>query len=273
MVHISMIWYRLFPIKSVEKCFMSIRLIFLIIIFVVTILSGAYPFIVRRRDICGCPRSFDFSRAESLAVGVFLGSSLMHMLSDASRSFYELNYSYPIPFFMASSVFLLLLLLEHVGREIYEQEGSSSRSLAVLAVSMLSFHSLLAGSALGLSRSSSVMWLVFLAITAHKWAASFALSVQINKTSLSLKSRILLFGIFSIMAPLGIIFGSTMQRFTSPYPLVTPAFSSLAAGTFLYMGTLHGLEQGILVKSCCNLRNFLFVIAGFLIMSFVALWT
>ncbi|WP_242645202.1 ZIP family metal transporter [Candidatus Ichthyocystis hellenicum] len=252
---------------------MRIRLIFLVIIFIVTILSGAYPFIVRRRDICGCPRSFDFSMAESLAVGVFLGSGLMHMLSDSSRRFYELNYSYPIPFFMASSVFLLLLFLEHVGREIYEQEGSSSRSLAILAVSMLSFHSLLAGSALGLSRSSSVMWLVFLAITAHKWAASFALSVQINKTSLTLRSRIFLFAIFSIMAPLGIIFGSTVQHFTSPYPLMAPTFSSLAAGTFIYMGTLHGLEQGILVKSCCDLKNFSFVIVGFLIMSVVALWT
>ncbi|WP_242641513.1 ZIP family metal transporter [Candidatus Ichthyocystis sparus] len=251
----------------------SFHFIYLLVIFFVTIFSGAYPFFVRIREGCGHSGPFDFSIAESLAVGVFLGSALMHMLADASRNFYKLHYDYPIPFLMASLVFLLLLFLEHIGREIYEQEGLTSRSLAVLAVAMLSFHSLLAGAALGLSRSPSVMLLVFLAITAHKWAASFALSVQINKTSLELKSRLFLFGIFSIMAPIGILFGSEVKYFTTPYPLLAPTFSSLAAGTFLYMGTLHGLEHGILVKKCCDLKNFSFVILGFFIMSIVAIWT
>jgi len=48
--------------------------------------------------------------------------------------------------------------------------------------------------------------------------------------------------------------------------------SALAAGTFLYLGTLHGLENATLVKPCCDLKRFYFVILGFGVMAVVAIW-
>jgi len=56
-------------------------------------------------------------------------------------------------------------------------------------------------------------------------------------------------------------------------PLLTPIFSALAAGTFIYLGTLHGLANGMLVARCCELRSFSLVVLGYVIMAVVAVWT
>ena len=42
-----------------------------------------------------------------------------------------------------------------------------------------------------------------------------------------------------------------------------PILLSASAGTFLYLGTLHGLERCVMVERCCNLKDFSFVIIGF----------
>ena len=78
---------------------------------------------------------------------------------------------------------------------------------------------------------------------------------------------------FSLMTPIGIIIGTAATTFLSNYPLLQPIFSSLAAGTFLYLGTLHGLEKATLIKQCCDLKRFNFVVIGFAIMAVVAIWT
>jgi hypothetical protein len=39
------------------------------------------------------------------------------------------------------------------------------------------------------------------------------------------------------------------------------------------LGTLHGLERCVMVERCCNLRDFSFVIIGFLLMASVAMYT
>ena len=82
-----------------------------------------------------------------------------------------------------------------------------------------------------------------------------------------------LFCIFSLMTPIGIVLGAAATTALNNYPLLEPIFSSLAAGTFLYLGTLHGLENATLVKQCCDLKRFYFVILGFAIMAVVAIWT
>ncbi|MFV9931040.1 MAG: hypothetical protein AB8V05_08065 [Francisella endosymbiont of Hyalomma scupense] len=44
----------------------------------------------------------------------------------------------------------------------------------------------------------------------------------------------MLFTIFVIMTPLGIIFGQAAQNYVSN-PFVKPTFTTIAAGTFIYM--------------------------------------
>ena len=246
----------------------SLKMVSMILVVIVTIVAGLYPFIKTIKT----NKSHDFPIGESLASGVFLGAGLIHMLGDASGDFSDLGYDYPFAFLIAGAVFLFFLFLEHVGREIYHKE-KSSRSFAILAVIMLSIHSFFTGAALGISDSTSIVLIVLLAILAHKWAASFSLSVQINKSSLSLLSKVALFIIFTLMVPLGIIFGSSISHTLDAHPMIEPIFSSIAAGTFLYLGTLHGLERANMIKQCCDLKNYYYVILGFIIMAVVAIWT
>ncbi|WP_108649612.1 ZIP family metal transporter [Dongshaea marina] len=245
------------------------KLISVLLILLVTVLAGLYPFLRKFREGHGP----EFPAAEALASGVFLGAGLIHMLGDASGDFAGQGIEYPVAFLLAGLMFLLLLWFEHLGREYYEHDGSRSPAFAILAVVLLSVHSLLAGTALGLSGSFSVMVMILIAILAHKWAASFALAVQLSKSSMSLAKGIAWFCLFAVMVPLGVLMGSMVLRHMESYPLLEPIFNSLAAGTFLYLGTLHGLKQAIMVEKCCNLKNFSFVILGFTLMAVVAIWT
>lgn len=245
----------------------QLKVVSIIVIFVMTILAGAIPFKKHFKSVDG----YDFPAGEALACGVFLGAGLIHMLGNSSHEFNQLGYQYPFAFLLAGSCFLFLLLLEHIGTEL-NHHHTQAPAIAVLAVIMLSIHAFLAGAALGLSQNLAALAVMLVAILAHKWAESFSLSVQINKTRLSLKPGLLMFGIFSLMTPIGILLGAQSMSMGSSHPLLEPIFSALAAGTFLYIGTLHGLTRAAMIQ-CCNLKNFSFLVAGFILMAVVAVWT
>ena len=238
-----------------------------ILILAITCSSGLMPF---KKKLTS--KHFDFAIGEAIACGVFLGAGLIHMLGDSDHEFMAAGYQYPFAFLIAGGSFLLLLVLEHVTRELYEHRHSTAH-IAILATLMLSIHSFLEGAALGISGSLATAVILAIAILAHKWAASFSLSLQINKSSLSVKTGFVCFGIFALMTPLGIFLGDWISSATHTYHLLTPIFSALAAGTFLYIGTLHGLQRATMIERCCNLREFLFMLFGFALMAVVAIWT
>lgn len=246
----------------------SVKAISALVIFVMTIIAGGYPFLKRIKT----DKAFEFPIGEALASGVFLGAGLLHMLADSAGEFAELNFEYPVAFLLAGLMFLFLLWLEHLGRDKYEHQGEQSPAFAVLATVMLAIHALLAGAALGLSNQLAIFIMVLIAILAHKWAASFALAIQINKSSLAPKTGVMYFIIFAVMTPLGIFLGNSINQHITALPLLSPIFTALAAGTFLYLGTLHGLSRAVLVKKCCNLKHYTFVVIGFVIMAVVAIW-
>ncbi|MFC4892030.1 ZIP family metal transporter [Pseudofrancisella aestuarii] len=239
----------------------------LLIILFVTAISGIYPFIKKAAN----PIGFNFPIGDALANGVFLGAGLIHMLSDSASDFEDLKVSYPFPFLIAGVTILLFLLLEHVGGTLSKSNKGNLSFMAIMATIMLSIHSFFEGAALGISELS-VAFVLFIAIIAHKWAASFALAININKTNLKFIVRLMLFSTFVIMTPLGIIFGQAAHNYVSN-PFVEPTFTAIAAGTFIYMGTLHGLDKSVLIKDCCNTKQYTFVIIGFAIMAIVAIWT
>lgn len=244
------------------------KLLAAVTIFVMTIVSGFYPFRQKASNIKG----FDFPQGESLACGVFLGAALLHMLHEAAGDFQARGIHYPMAYLLAGAVFLVFLWLEHYGRELYTHRQQKPLHLVWLWMLMLSTHSFLAGTALGLSGYYSLSLVLFVAIVAHKWAEAFAFSIIINKEDISPRCAKLVFLVFALMSPLGIFVGSSLITVMSPNTLLQPVFSSLAAGTFLYLGTLHGLDKGVLIKQCCNLRNYSYVILGFLIMALVAIY-
>lgn len=239
-----------------------------LIIFAITIVSGSIPFISKMKQ----PDKLDFPIAESIANGVFLGAGLVHMLSDASSSFTKLGASYPWAFSICGITFLLFLLSEYIGFFSDAKNKNLPLIVAITSTVMLSVHSFLVGTALGDSSSLGLDVILFLSIIAHKWAASFSLSVYINKTYLKIASRITLFMVFSVMVPLGIYFGDLLQHHYIGNNFLQPIFLSISAGTFIYLGTVYGLKRTINETQSSTMYHYLSMIAGFAIMAIVAIW-
>ena len=245
-----------------------IKLISILLILLSTVFAGFFPFFSKIKN----PEKTEFPLGEALASGIFLGAGMIHMLGDASHDFHEQGYHYPYAFLLSGAMFLLLLFFEHVGRELHQHNGAENKGFIHLTVIMLSIHSFLEGAALGLSVSYSLMVLIIVAILAHKWAAAFALAVQINKSKLSLFKGLQLFTIFALMTPIGILSGTFVTSHIDAYPLLEPIFISIASGTFLYLGTLHGLKKAVMIEKCCDLRHFMFVVLGFFVMAVIGIW-
>lgn len=192
------------------------------------------------------------------------------MLPESNALFLEMGYHYPLAFIITGAVFLFFLWFEHLGKELYHHHHAAHPSFAILAWGMLSIHSIMLGTALGLNHSNSMIIMLFLAIITHKWAESFAIAVQLNKSALSLSNSMWFFFSFSLMTPLGIFIGWYFGHGVETHSLFDPILIAASAGTFLYLGTLHGLERCVLVERCCNLGDFSFVIIGFGLMAAVA---
>lgn len=255
-----------------------LKLIFALLIMLSTYIAGWYPFkkSAHLKD--------DSSLGETIATGVFLGAGLIHMLPESSEGFSELHYHYPFAYLITGLVFLLFLWFEHLCKELYHRDCKTNRhdhtqhlnshekhpAFAIFAWLMLSIHSLVLGAALGLSTDFAVLIMLFLAIIAHKWAESFSLAVQLKKSSMSMLKSKLFFLVFMLMTPIGIFIGSYLEQDIKTNSPIDPILMAISAGTFLYLGTLHGLDRCVMVQQCCNLKNFSFVIIGFLLMSLVA---
>jgi zinc transporter ZupT len=246
----------------------SLQLFFAVSIVSVILLAGWYPFKKRSAQ-----EHLDFPVGETLATGVFLSAALLHMLPEANAMFVQRGYHYPFAFIITGIVFLLFLWFEHLGKELYHHKDKTHPTFAIVAWFMLSIHSVVLGTALGFSHEYPLAIMLFLAIITHKWAESFAIAVQLNKSSLSMSTSLGFFLVFALMTPLGIGMGYSLGHDLHTQSLLDPILIASSAGTFLYLGTLHGLERCVMVERCCNLRDFSFVIIGFLLMAGVAAYT
>jgi zinc transporter ZupT len=243
----------------------TLKFFFALSILAVILIAGWYPFKKRLSDA-----HVDFPVGETLATGVFLGAALLHMLPEANSMFLKMGYHYPFAYIITGVVFLLFLWFEHLGKEIYHHHDRTYPAFAIIAWVMLSVHSLVLGTALGFSHEYPLVIMLFLAIITHKWAESFAIAVQLNKSSLRPAQSLVFFLLFAVMTPLGIFIGYYFGQEVQTDSLFDPILVATSAGTFLYLGTLHGLERCVMVERCCNLRYFSFVIIGFLLMASVA---
>ena len=242
-----------------------LKILFALLVFMVILVAGWYPFKKRINA-----ESTDFPIGETLATGVFLGAGLLHLLPESVIEFSQRGYHYPFAYLITGLVFLLFLWFEHVGRELYHHRQGNHPAFALFAWLMLSIHSLVLGAALGFSQEYSLVIMLFLAIITNKWAESFAIAMQLAQSSLSRFTSMSLFLIFALMTPLGIYLGWYLGHEVNTQTIVDPILMAISAGTFLYLGTLHGLEQCVMVERCCNLKYFSFVIIGFLLMGSVA---
>ena len=98
----------------------------------------------------------------------------------------------------------------------------------------LSVHSIFEGLALGLSKNESEVLNMAIAIIAHKGAAGLSLGISLIKTFPNDHTLIrLLVLVFSVATPIGVGLGMILANAGDIYEII---FSSLAAGTFVYIG-------------------------------------
>jgi zinc transporter ZupT len=246
-----------------------LKIIFAATILLVILSAGFLPF---KKRLKYKHHHDDFAVGETIATGVFLGAGLLHMLPEANAMFAERHYTYPIGYLITGIVFLLFLWLEHLGKELYAHKKRKHPAFAILACFMLSVHSFLLATALGMSREYTLEIMLFLAIITHKWAESFAIASQLSNSSLNIKISIILFLSFALMSPLGVYIGWYCGHSLVVSSQAMPVLMAISAGTFFYLGTLHGLERCVMVERCCNLRDFTLCIIGFLMMALVAFY-
>lgn len=209
---------------------------------------------------------------EAFASGIFLGAAFFHMLPDSIRDFRHVtaSISYPLPELVCVGGFLLMLFLERIS---YTKPRDRTLSYIPYVVALtLIIHAVSEGMALGLERAWAETTMLFIAILAHKGSASFALCLLLIRHSLPTKHIFLTLFFFAIMTPLGIFTGDLVST-SMEHELLASLFSAFAAGTFLYISTLHHTHFHTHGVEARGMLEFAFLVSGVLIMAMIAVWT
>ena len=209
---------------------------------------------------------------EALASGIFLGAAFFHMLPDAIRSFSQVypGVTYPVPELVCVGGFLLLLFLERIS--LVNHHANSKNYVPYILALTLIIHALSEGAALGLETAYAETAMLFIAILAHKGSESFGLCILLLRYALPYRHIVITLIFFSVMTPLGIFLGEIVSS-SGGSELMAALFTAFAAGTFLYISTLHHVHfhqhgdeaQGMLEFGCLT--------GGVVIMGLIAVWT
>jgi solute carrier family 39 (zinc transporter), member 1/2/3 len=238
------------------------------IVFFISITAALYP--LKRKHVH--TRSLDLG--DALASGIFLGAAFLHLLPHAITIFQSLypSISYPIPEAICVGGFLLLLLLERLSL-IHHFFHPSVNIPYVLAL-ILVIHALTEGTALGVGTTFAESFMLFIAIIAHKGSASFALCIVLMRYQLPYRQIIALIIFFSLMTPLGIGIGSVISLFTGSRSgeLMISLFNAFAAGTFIYISTLHHIHFHKRQEEGKGLMEFGALLTGVVMMGMIAWW-
>lgn len=248
------------------------KLIAALIIFLLSAVFALYP--LKKRRMPRHTESAEFG--EAIASGIFLGAALFHMLPDAIELFSHLHESmtYPVPEAITALGYLLMLLLERFSRGSGEEIPTKSTVPYVLTL-VLIIHALTEGAALGIGATLPETLMLFIAIIAHKGSESFALCVTLLRHQLPYRRIMLVVVFFSLMTPAGISLGAAIHQFTFSRngEWAAAIFNAFAAGTFLYISTLHHLHAHKHAKDTQGWLEYLGLAAGTTAMGIIALWT
>lgn len=181
---------------------------------------------------------------DAFAAGIFLGAGLLHMLSDAQVNFITVagDVDFPVVLLVCGGGFLLIFFLEKVllGGEDVGAMAKGRPVYPFVLTLVLSVHSIIAGTSLGLEKALLSSVVIFIAIIAHKGSAAFALSSSLRAADFSMPKSYGIIALFSMMTPIGILCGTAFTVFLSSRTAVgfEAIFDALAAGTFVYVGVV-----------------------------------
>lgn len=232
-------------------------------ILVATLAGGVPP--LRARE----PEPDRYPLGEAFASGVFLALALAMMLPASFHLFEKAlpHVDEPIASLIAITALLALLgvshLVRHLEEDLHEDEKGANPLVPILMTVMIAIPSFFLGAALGVSETEQAV-LILIAILLHKSSAAFALALKLTDSSLSVGSVRIVFALFVLATPAGIIAGSAVggQLGTESLLLARAIVLAMAAGTFLFMGTLNELQNAPPIKRCRHWRGFAAMLAG-----------
>ncbi|PHU13821.1 Zinc transporter 2 [Capsicum chinense] len=285
------------------KGLILVKVYCLIILFVTTFAGGVSPYFYRWND------GF-LLLGTQFAGGVFLGTSLMHFLSDSASTFGALTQKeYPFAFMLASAGYLLTMFsdciimfvtkginesseskveVEEEGRSTNIEEGQGTNPFlkatslgdTILLILALCFHSIFEGIAVGVSATKGEAWRNLWTISLHKIFAAIAMGIALLK--MIPKRPFLLTSAysfaFSISSPIGVGIGiaidATSEGRTADW---TYAISmALACGVFIYVAINHLIAKGFKPQNKCyfdtSFFKFLAVFLGVGVIAVVMIW-
>lgn len=249
------------------------QILSIVLILGITLAGGALPILRRRsRQVGG------FQLGSAFAAGVFLALSLIIMLPNGMHLFQKTLPGWPFPLgpLLALLAFVFLLMLEHVTTAPdLKSDGELQATTPIVPIVMtvmIGIPSFLLGTALGISKVPEAA-IILVAILAHKGSAGFALALAMMRSSLKHGQVIALYLAFAIATPLGIVLGEELHVYLTgdTANLIKAIVLSLAAGVFLFMGTLHEQKHAPLIISCCTPMGFGLMLFGLLLTAGVRL--
>ena len=238
-----------------------------IIILGAAVAGGFYP--LTRREAARSDEGFPYG--EAFTSGVFLALSLVIMLPAGIHLFEKAYPGEVLPWsvIIAIAAFIILLAVEHkaVSIEIESGEGRETPvSIPIIMTILIAIPSFLLGTALSLSSTETALF-ILAAILAHKSSAGFGLALNMVRSKLTVNQTYLLYTVFALSTPIGIVVGADAKHFLSGDTLlVVKAFTlSIAAGVFLYMATIHEFKNAPFIRHCANPKCFWFMIFGLIL--------
>ena len=140
----------------------------------------------------------------------------------------------------------------------------------IMMVIALSIHGCLEGLALGLAEDSADVWIMFSALTVHKIAISFSVSMELLEKEVRIKYHIFYMVIFSIASPIGASIGAILLEYsdssTKAGSLTIIFLNSLSGGTIMFVVFCEILERER-SKSYGRFTRLLALIVGFFMMA------
>ncbi|XP_040989919.1 zinc transporter 11 [Juglans microcarpa x Juglans regia] len=218
----------------------------LLIIFIATFVAGVSPYFFKWNE------GF-LTLGTQFAGGVFLGTALMHFLSDANETFEDLTTKeYPFAYMLACAGYLLTMLadcvisyvygkgndaadLEHQGgveqrkninngvtsqaqHQVHHSSVAAVGSLgdSILLIVALCFHSVFEGIAIGVADTKADAWKALWTISLHKIFAAIAMGIALLRKipNRPLLSCVAYAFAFAISSPIGVAIGIIIDATT-----------------------------------------------------------
>ncbi len=236
-----------------------------VVVVILVALSGGWVPLTQRnkaRDREGFPLG------QSFAAGVFLALSLSMMLPASSHLLAKVFPHAPFPMAATGCLVALvgLVAMQHWAdrQKGASESAQSSPAIPLIMTVMIATPSFLLGTAFSLSEGESAL-MILLAIVAHKGTAGFALALKMVRSTMSPAQTWMTYVfLFALATPAGILVGAEVHQAIggATATLAKGVVLSLASGVFLFMATLHDLEDAPLIKHCRSFSGFASMLLG-----------